>query len=186
MVSVRAGQSTGETGMRLPSGFVAANVWPKTSPCGSVAMWTHCETQLVKVLSTVEAGPVLITARACSCGGRSRRRVRCVWSTGRTGRRGQRRKPCSATGDHDRTCHLFLKGLLGLQASKLLRLLPFLQTRQRMPTTEHAERLEVSRRTVLRDVAALKVSSASDCLRCMRRPRARSPSVRPRRPGPRT
>lgn len=61
MVSVRAGQSTGETGMRLPSGFVAANVWPKTSPCGSVAMWTHCETQLVKVLSTVEAGPVLIS-----------------------------------------------------------------------------------------------------------------------------
>lgn len=69
MVSVRAGQSTGETGMRLPSGFVAANVWPKTSPCGSVAMWTHCETQLVKVLSTVEAGPVIISPSLLVRGG---------------------------------------------------------------------------------------------------------------------
>ncbi|MGF6833411.1 putative DNA-binding transcriptional regulator YafY [Paenarthrobacter sp. TE4293] len=42
-----------------------------------------------------------------------------------------------------------------MKASRLLHLLLLLQTRQRITTTELAERLEVSRRTVLRDVDAL-------------------------------
>lgn len=42
-----------------------------------------------------------------------------------------------------------------MKASRLLHLLLLLQTRQRITTTELAERLEVSRRTVLRDVESL-------------------------------
>ena len=42
-----------------------------------------------------------------------------------------------------------------MKASRLLTLLLLLQTHQRMTTGELAERLEVSRRTVLRDVEAL-------------------------------
>ena len=42
-----------------------------------------------------------------------------------------------------------------MKASRLLTLLLLLQTRQRMTTGELAERLEVSRRTVLRDVEAV-------------------------------
>ncbi|MFE9663718.1 WYL domain-containing protein [Streptomyces sp. NPDC005955] len=42
-----------------------------------------------------------------------------------------------------------------MKASRLLHLLLLLQTRQRLTTTELAARLEVSRRTVLRDVEAL-------------------------------
>lgn len=45
-----------------------------------------------------------------------------------------------------------------MKASRLLHLLLLLQTRQRMTTTELAERLEVSRRTVLRDVEALSMA----------------------------
>ncbi|WP_418907091.1 helix-turn-helix transcriptional regulator [Glutamicibacter endophyticus] len=42
-----------------------------------------------------------------------------------------------------------------MKASRLLQLLLLLQVRQRITTTELAERMEVSRRTVLRDVEAL-------------------------------
>lgn len=42
-----------------------------------------------------------------------------------------------------------------MKASRLLDLLLVLQTRQRITTSELAERFEVSRRTVLRDVEAL-------------------------------
>lgn len=45
-----------------------------------------------------------------------------------------------------------------MRASRLLRLLLLLQTRQRTTTGELAERLEVSRRTVLRDVEALSAA----------------------------
>ena len=45
-----------------------------------------------------------------------------------------------------------------MRASRLLHLLLLLQTRRRMTTTELAERLEVSRRTVLRDVEALSAA----------------------------
>lgn len=45
-----------------------------------------------------------------------------------------------------------------MKASRLLTLLLLLQSRQRMTTTELANRLEVSRRTVLRDVEALSAS----------------------------
>lgn len=45
-----------------------------------------------------------------------------------------------------------------MKASRLLHLLLLLQTRQRITTTELAERLEVSRRTVLRDVEALSMA----------------------------
>ncbi|OSM43955.1 helix-turn-helix transcriptional regulator [Nesterenkonia sp. PF2B19] len=45
-----------------------------------------------------------------------------------------------------------------MKASRLLHLLLFLQTRQRITTTELADRLEVSRRTVLRDVEALSTA----------------------------
>jgi predicted DNA-binding transcriptional regulator YafY len=45
-----------------------------------------------------------------------------------------------------------------VKASRLLTLLLLLQTRQRMTTGELAERLEVSRRTVLRDVEALSAA----------------------------
>ncbi|MFD7233722.1 helix-turn-helix transcriptional regulator [Streptomyces syringium] len=45
-----------------------------------------------------------------------------------------------------------------MKASRLLHLLLLLQTRQRITTTELAERLEVSRRTVLRDVEALSTA----------------------------
>lgn len=45
-----------------------------------------------------------------------------------------------------------------MKASRLLQLLLLLQTRQRITTTELAERLEVSRRTVLRDVEALSTA----------------------------
>lgn len=45
-----------------------------------------------------------------------------------------------------------------MKASRLLTLLLLLQTRQRMTTGELAARLEVSRRTVLRDVDALSVA----------------------------
>ncbi|MET0820522.1 MAG: WYL domain-containing protein [Aeromicrobium sp.] len=45
-----------------------------------------------------------------------------------------------------------------MRDSRLLRLLLLLQTRQRTTTTELAERLEVSRRTVLRDVEALSAA----------------------------
>jgi predicted DNA-binding transcriptional regulator YafY len=45
-----------------------------------------------------------------------------------------------------------------MKASRLLHLLLLLQTRQRTTTTELAERLEVSRRTVLRDVEALSAA----------------------------
>jgi len=45
-----------------------------------------------------------------------------------------------------------------MKASRLLYLLLLLQTRQRITTTELAERLEVSRRTVLRDVDALSTA----------------------------
>ncbi len=45
-----------------------------------------------------------------------------------------------------------------MKASRLLHLLLLLQTRQRITTTELAERLEVSRRTVLRDVEALSAA----------------------------
>lgn len=45
-----------------------------------------------------------------------------------------------------------------MKASRLLHLLLVLQTRQRITTAELAERLEVSRRTVLRDVEALSAA----------------------------
>lgn len=45
-----------------------------------------------------------------------------------------------------------------MKASRLLHLLLILQTRQRATTTELAKRLEVSRRTVLRDVEALSMA----------------------------
>lgn len=45
-----------------------------------------------------------------------------------------------------------------MKATRLLALLLLLQTRQRMSTSELAERLEVSRRTVLRDVEALSAA----------------------------
>lgn len=45
-----------------------------------------------------------------------------------------------------------------MKASRLLHLLLLLQTRQRITTTELADRLEVSRRTVLRDVEALSAA----------------------------
>lgn len=45
-----------------------------------------------------------------------------------------------------------------MKSSRLLALLLLLQTRQRMTTVELAERLEVSRRTVLRDVEALSAA----------------------------
>lgn len=45
-----------------------------------------------------------------------------------------------------------------MKASRLLHLLLLLQTRQRITTAELAERLEVSRRTVLRDVEALSMA----------------------------
>lgn len=45
-----------------------------------------------------------------------------------------------------------------MKAARLLHLLLLLQTRQRITTTELAERLEVSRRTVLRDVEALSMA----------------------------
>lgn len=45
-----------------------------------------------------------------------------------------------------------------MKASRLLHLLLLLQTRQRITTTELAVRLEVSRRTVLRDVEALSTA----------------------------
>ena len=45
-----------------------------------------------------------------------------------------------------------------MKASRLLHLLLLLQTRQRITTTELAEHLEVSRRTVLRDVEALSTA----------------------------
>jgi predicted DNA-binding transcriptional regulator YafY len=45
-----------------------------------------------------------------------------------------------------------------VKASRLLRLLLLLQARQRVTTTELAERLDVSRRTVLRDVEALSMA----------------------------
>ena len=45
-----------------------------------------------------------------------------------------------------------------MKASRLLSLLLLLQARQRMTTAEIAERLEVSRRTVLRDVEALSAA----------------------------
>ncbi|MDJ1134660.1 helix-turn-helix transcriptional regulator [Streptomyces iconiensis] len=45
-----------------------------------------------------------------------------------------------------------------MKASRLLQLLLLLQTRQRLTTTELAARLEVSRRTVLRDVEALSTA----------------------------
>lgn len=45
-----------------------------------------------------------------------------------------------------------------MKATRLLALLLLLQTRQRVSTTELAERLEVSRRTVLRDVEALSAA----------------------------
>ena len=45
-----------------------------------------------------------------------------------------------------------------MKASRLLTLLLLLQTRQRVTTSELAERLEVSRRTVLRDVGALSAA----------------------------
>ncbi|WP_026116076.1 helix-turn-helix transcriptional regulator [Nocardiopsis kunsanensis] len=45
-----------------------------------------------------------------------------------------------------------------MKASRLLHLLLLLQTRRRITTTEIAERLEVSRRTVLRDVEALSTA----------------------------
>jgi predicted DNA-binding transcriptional regulator YafY len=58
------------------------------------------------------------------------------------------------TGNRDNTCHHFGEDG-GVKASRLLSLLLLLQTHHRMTTTELAERLEVSRRTVLRDVEAL-------------------------------
>lgn len=45
-----------------------------------------------------------------------------------------------------------------MKASRLLHLLLLLQTHQRMTTTELADRLQVCRRTVLRDVEALSMS----------------------------
>ncbi|MCZ4327310.1 helix-turn-helix transcriptional regulator [Brachybacterium paraconglomeratum] len=45
-----------------------------------------------------------------------------------------------------------------MKASRLLHLVLLLQTRQRITTSELAERLEVSRRTVLRDVEALSTA----------------------------
>lgn len=45
-----------------------------------------------------------------------------------------------------------------MKASRLLHLLLLLQVRQRVTTTELAERLEVSRRTILRDVEALSTA----------------------------
>ncbi|WP_247048244.1 helix-turn-helix transcriptional regulator [Arthrobacter rhizosphaerae] len=45
-----------------------------------------------------------------------------------------------------------------MKASRLLNLLLLLQTRQRITTSELAERLEVSRRTVLRDVESLSAA----------------------------
>ncbi|PPG94373.1 MULTISPECIES: YafY family protein [unclassified Rathayibacter] len=45
-----------------------------------------------------------------------------------------------------------------MKASRLLQMLLLLQTRQRLTTRELAERLEVSRRTILRDVEALSAA----------------------------
>ena len=59
--------------------------------------------------------------------------------------------------NHDRTCHRF-RETCRVRASRLLTLLLLLQTRQRATTGELARRLEVSRRTVLRDVQALSAA----------------------------
>ncbi|MGB8406456.1 MAG: WYL domain-containing protein [Mycobacterium sp.] len=48
--------------------------------------------------------------------------------------------------------------MVSVKASRLLHLLLLLQTQQRVSTTELAERLEVSRRTILRDIEALSTA----------------------------
>jgi predicted DNA-binding transcriptional regulator YafY len=53
---------------------------------------------------------------------------------------------------------MFSASIVTMKSSRLLHLLLLLQTRQRITTTELAERLEVSRRTVLRDVEALSAA----------------------------
>lgn len=53
---------------------------------------------------------------------------------------------------------MFSASIDDMKASRLLHLLLLLQVRQRLTTVELAERLEVSRRTVLRDVEALSAA----------------------------
>ena len=53
---------------------------------------------------------------------------------------------------------MFSASIVTMKSSRLLHLLLLLQTRQRITTTELAERLEVSRRTVLRDVESLSAA----------------------------
>jgi predicted DNA-binding transcriptional regulator YafY len=65
--------------------------------------------------------------------------------------------PVSSCLNGDRTCH-HSRETLPVKASRLLTLLLLLQARQRVTTGELAERLEVSRRTVLRDVEALSAA----------------------------
>ena len=50
-----------------------------------------------------------------------------------------------------------------MKASRLLHLLLLLQTRQRISSSELSQTLEVSRRTILRDVEALSMEESPCC-----------------------